>query len=241
MKPIARKTLKLNPLNAETLRTCARPYARARVFLSAILLGLLLSAFAAVSPLQADSNPSNDSASLEIFITPNFDRGVEIDTANVHLNLGSLEMGVATQTVRPATVTIVGNVLNNELELSANIVGGWNFDDNVASQETDNLQAWAVFKSAADPVMPSKAASNFDDTDDAVTPATASPTFGPARVGMQYGNGGTDDRFEDGTTDMDSLAPQIKRHLWFYFRTPSVTSVTAQQEIHFTLTVTPGP
>lgn len=213
----------------------ARTYARAQVIFAAALLAL------SAQPVFADSNPLDDSANIEILITPNFDRGVEIDTANVHMNLGNVDLGIATQTVRPATVTIVGNVLNNELNLSAVLTGGWNFDDNVASQETDALQAWVVFKATTSATVPSKSASNFDDANDAITPASPSPAFGATRVGFQNGNGGTADRFEDGVADMDSLAPGTKRHMWMYFRTPPVTSTSNQQQINFTLSVTPGP
>lgn len=207
------------------------------------LLGIVLfiagASAALATDARADFNPSNDSASLQIIITPNFDRGVEIDTANVHMNLGLLEMGASTQTVRPATVTIVGNVLGNELNLSANIVGGWTFDDDVTTLDADKLANWVVFTSASNPAAPSKSGSAFDDANDSLQ--TVGAAFGPVRVGTQNGNSGLNGRFEDGVTDMDSLVPQDKRHLWFYFRTPGTTSFTNQQEIHYTLTVTPGP
>ncbi len=234
MKQIPVNILKSTLRAMMSLRGRARPYARA----SRILTVAFLAFFSAAS-LRADFNPGNDSANLEISIIPHFDRGVEIDTATVQLNLGAVEMGASTQTVRPATVTIIGNVLNNELNLSANIVGGWTFDDDVTSTDTDKLANWIVFKSATDPAMPAKGGANFDDANDSLQSAT--PNFGPVRVGTQGGNSGLNGRFEDGVTDMDSLVPQDKRHIWFYFRTPGATSFTNQQEIHYTLTVTPGP
>ena len=193
--------------------------------------------------LRADMNPANDASNIEITILPSVDRGIMIDTASPFgmLDLGNLDMGVSTQTVYPATVTILGTVTNTELELSASINGGWKFDDNVATQEDDNLAVWSVFTSTNSSVMPTKTASKFDDAMDALSPASPSASFGSVRVGLANGDGGVNDRFEDGTTNMDSLAPGAKRLWWFYFRTPSGTNTPNAQKVTFILSVTPGP
>ena len=190
----------------------------------------------------ADLNPADDSANIQITIVPNIDRGVIIDTDTPNmLDLGDVQMGMSTQTVYPATVTILGTVTNTELELSANITGGWKFDDDVTTMEQDDLAVWCVFKATTSAVPPAKTGSNFDDAMDALSPASPSAFFGPLRVGLAGGNGGLNDRFEDGSVDMDSLAPGTKRHMWFYLRMPNQTSTANTQKITFILSVTPGP
>lgn len=204
---------------------------------------LLLTAFFSLpltTSIWADSNPANDSAGLEIKLFPSVDRGVVIDTETVNLNLGFVDMGVSTQTVSPATITIVGTIMNTELNMSALITGGWTFDEEVAeSTETDKLAAWVVFKTTTSSAVPSKSGSDFDDAQDSLNSNSA--VFGPVRVGTQGGDSGLNGRFEDGSINMDSLFPGNKRHAWIYFRTPPNTSVSTEQQIHFTLTVTPGP
>jgi hypothetical protein len=46
------------------------------------------------------------SDSLTVTITPNAFYAVDIDTDNVHLDMGTVTLGASTQTVRPSTVTI---------------------------------------------------------------------------------------------------------------------------------------
>ena len=204
-----------------------------------IFLFLALS-LALVPAVRADSNSSNDSVGITVSITPNFDRGVLIDTGAVDLNMGLVDMGASTQTVSPATVTILGTVLNTELEMSGQITGGWTFDEDVsASSETDKLAVWALFKSSASANAPSKSGSDFDDAQDSLNSITS--IFGPTRVGTANGNTGLNGRFEDGVTDMDSLRPGNKRYLWLYFKTPPYTSTVNEQKVNFTISVTPGP
>lgn len=192
-----------------------------------------------ISAVHADTNPANDSANVEITIRPSIDRGISIDTSNVNMDLGLVDMNTATQTVRPATVTILGTVTNTELNLSAQITGGWSFDDVVTTTETDKIAVWAVFKSTTSATPPAKSGSDFDDAQDALN--SGSPYFPPTRVGLAGGDTGNNDRFEDGLVNMDSLNPNTKRHLWFYLRTPLDTTTINEQRIQFMLTVVPGP
>lgn len=212
---------------------------RMNLLIHILILSLITSYWLLATVVHADHNPANDSAGIQITITPRYDRGIEIDTGTVNLNLGLMEMGVATQTVSPATVTIVGNITNTELDMSAQITGGWIFDDNVTeSTETDKLAVWAVFKTTTSTAVPTKSGSNFDDAQDSLNSGTAS--FGSVRVGTQEGDSGLNGRFEDGNVNMDSLMPETERHLWFYFKTPPITSTDNEQKIQFTLSVTPG-
>jgi len=212
--------------------------AGARRFVFALVLAAVCLLWPAAA--RADKDPSNDAAQLVVSVTPRVDRGIEIDTENVNLDMGLVNLGASTQTVRPATVTIQGNITNIELVLSAQITGGWVFDDNVtASTETDKLGVWAVLKDTTSSAVPSKSGSDFDDAQDAMESATS--VFGATRAGLPGGDTGTNDRFEDGTVNMDSLIPGTKRHLWFYFNTPPYTSTAAEQQIQFTISVTPGP
>ena len=219
----------------------ARPMLRVSAWRYFALFTLLTAYCSPLIPsVYADSNPSNDSANITLSVTPLYDSGVEIDTGSVNLNLGVSGLGGSTQTVSPATVTIVGNLTNTELNLSAQITGGWTFDENVsASTETDKLAAWSVFKSTTSAAVPSKSASHFDNAQDSLNSKTAS--FGPARAGIENGDNGNDDRFEDGNVNMDGLSPGAQRHLWFYFTTPPTTSTGNEQQIRFTLSIAPGP
>jgi hypothetical protein len=191
----------------------------------------------------ADSNPSNDTDDIEITITPNIDRGVSIDTNNVAMDLGSVDMNASTQTVRPATVTIQGTVTNTELELSAQISGGWSFEPVATSSTTDQLKVWAVFTATTVFTVPAKNNNTFDDTNDFL--GASGTSFPATRVGSASGgNGNINNSFEDNSgntfADMDALRPGMKRHLWLYFTTPPLTSTANPQSIRFYLTVKQG-
>ena len=61
------------------------------------------------------------------------------------------------------------------------------------------------------------------------------------RAGGVSGGG---NRFEQetglGNADMDAMALNTQRHVWFYLRLPNSTSVTAVQRITVTLTAVPA-
>jgi len=205
-------------------------------------LALLLGA-GAVQFAWADADPSNDSAALTITVTPNIDIGVTLDTSAVSggfLSLGSVDLYASTQTVRPATMTIVGNLATQEVNLSATLTGGWKFDVSpstwATSGETDALAAYAQFTSTTVATAPSGPAFNGAPNDALDVDATSFPS---TRCGG--GPSATGTRFEDGTTDMDNLAVGAQRHLWFYFRLPNQTSVQTQQSVKVTLTAQSNP
>ncbi len=208
-----------------------------------IFTALLLSvAFGTVSYVSADSNPSNDSAGLRISVTPNFETGIEIDTGSVNLDLGNVDMDASTQTESPATFTILGNVANVELNLAAQISGGWVFDNNqtFASTGTNQLNAWASFTSISSVTAPSQGDEYFRvGTSSGAKILSSTENFGPAAIGISGSNGLG--RFENNVTNMDTLLPGHQRHLWLYFRTPKTTSTTAQQSIQFQFSVRQGP
>ena len=93
------------------------------------LMGLLLTVMG-TDRAWAIADPTNDADSMTILITPNIDRGVSIDTANVSLDMGTLDLFSSTQTVTPATVTILGTLdsdgsetTGQELDLSLTFGG----------------------------------------------------------------------------------------------------------------------
>ena len=205
-------------------------------------LTVCYSLFAIRTPVFADSNPANDSAAFTISVTPNFDRGIEIDTGNVNLDMGTVDMNASTQTVSPATVTILGNITNTELDLSGMITGGWVFDPNqtFTSTGTNQLNVWASFTDVSSVTVPSQGDEYFRvGTSSGAKLISNTPFFGPAAIGIDGSNGLG--RFENNVTDMDALLPGTKRHLWIYLRTPPTTSATAQQSIRFTFSVRSGP
>ena len=210
--------------------------------LAAFVIGYSLFVFSA--PLRADSNPGNDAGALQVHVTPNVERGVEIDTSTVNLNFGEVEMGATVQTVSPATVTITGNVTNTELDLSAQIIGGWVFDSaqTFTSTGTNQLGAWATFTSLSSAAVPLQGDEYFRvGTSSGAKITYSTHIFNSQRVGVPGVNGiGRFESNADGA-NMDSLVPGDKRHLWFFFRTPQTTSVTNEQQIQFTLSVSPGP
>ena len=198
-------------------------------------IGMMVVGGLKVSARAADANVLNDTATILVTITPNVDRGVTIDTMNVTLNLGAVTLGNSTQTVQPSTVTITGSMSNTELDLNAQITGGWNFEPTAGASNTNGLKTWVVFTNTAQLTAPSKAGDLFDDTNDFL--ASATNNFADTRIGGTAGNGAA---FEDGVVDMDALNPGMKRHMWMYFTTPSVTDTSSDQQIRFYLTVKQG-
>ncbi|MFH1725546.1 MAG: hypothetical protein ABII00_13135 [Elusimicrobiota bacterium] len=197
------------------------------------LMGLMLGY---AGNVWADANLTNDTDQVIITITPNIDRGVEIDTATVVLNLGSLDLYASTQTVSPATVTILGTLSGQELDLTGAITSGgtpWTFDasptTDQTSGETDKLAAYVLF---GDTPWTSAAPGAADFAD--VT-AAASYISGTQRAGSNSGDG-TKYEWQTDTVDMDNKAPNDQVHMWLFFRLPNWTSTASDQNVTFTLT-----
>jgi hypothetical protein len=197
-----------------------------RLSLSAALLALSLLA----SPALADPNPGNDSDALTIRITPAADLGVMVDTANVTLDF-TMDMGATAYTLLPATVTIVGNITPQELDLqgaNSSVDPGWALDaDETAA--IDELQLYALF-SVDRSSRPAEG--DFAGAKNLITGALK-------RAGTANG-AAADQNFENnsmsGGADMDSLPLGGQRQLWLRLDAPPYTSTTSEQS--FTVTVT---
>lgn len=187
----------------------------------------------------SDALSTNNVAGLTVRITPNVDRGIQISSApGGFLQLGSVDLGVSTFTVNPATITIMGNVSTTELDLGATIfatVGNasWNFD-NSSTTAADLLATWAVFSGIGISSRPSQ---NEFTVSNATVTTTMVGSGNEARIGGTSGNG---TRFEGPWTgsDMDSMPISTQRHLWIQVKTPASTSITGEQNINFNLNVT---
>ncbi len=207
--------------------------------LSGLLAVMLVS-----MPVAAQTDDQN-SDSITIRITPNIDFGVDIDSGTPMesggglIDLGSVDLYVATQTVRPATVTILGNLASagantgQELDVSGQILGagGWSFDLTpstwATSGENDALATYIMFSDTSLSLAP-------DGDDFAAAGNEADFTGTTLRAGGAGAtNGG---KFELGATEMDDLSPNDERHMWFFFRLPNNTSNGNANDIQITLT-----
>lgn len=184
---------------------------------------------------------------LTISITPNAFYAVDIDTTNIanQMNLGVINLGASTQTVRPSTVTIQSTFATTDLKLQGGIGSSgtpWTFDDDTASSDTDKLAAWATFTSVARSSAPTQTGDYFSGT---VAGASGSDVIDAAN--RYVGDSGTQlttNLFETNSgfdsKNMDALPPipdpNGRAHLWLYFRLPSATTSINAQNITITLT-----
>ena len=193
----------------------------------------------------SDIISSNNAAGLVVRITPNADRGVTISSGNVGLDLGYVDLGASTQTVRPATVTINGNMIDTELDLAASISGGWVFDNSQTFTSTgaNQLNTWVTFTSISTGIAPAQDEEYFRvGTSSGAKLISTTPTFAATAVGLSGTTGiGRFESNEGASGDMDSMAPGSVRHMFTYFRLPPATSLTASQDVNFTLSVRAGP
>ncbi len=178
-----------------------------------------------------DAVSSNSVSALTVRITPNVDRGVEISSGDVNLDMGNLDLNASTYTVKPATITILGTISTTELTLSAAITGGWSFDSTPNTAESDKIAVWPLFTGVNFSSVPLS-------TDFEIYNATiASDTSSQSATDVGDASG----RYEGGWSgsDMDALAPGASRHLWVRMRSPSATTVTTEQTIMIELAVEP--
>jgi len=213
-----------------------------------LALGLLVMNAA---PVHADYDTSNDSAAIVIRIRPNVDRSVTISTGNVGMDLGYVGMNGSTWTINPATVTVGGSIGNTELNISADITGGWVFNNFQTYESTagseNQLNAWVQFTGVSTGIAPAQGDEYFRtgaSTGTKITSLTHIYLGTPVGLAGSSGIG----RFENfagsaGPTDadMDSMNPTSVRHMFAYFKLPPVTTVSTDQDIHYTLTVRQGP
>jgi hypothetical protein len=205
-----------------------------RAYLGAIL-GLALSQGALAAP----------SDSLTVTITPNAGYAVDVDTTGVVLNLGTIDLGNSTQTVKPATVTVQSSLSQTDLTLTGAMVsGGWTFDANTATNETDALKAWAVFTDTSVAAAPTQGAGGaFSGT---VPDATGSDVVSTSAIDVgTAANSDLQMVLTSGTAGyktMEDLPPSgvdlpaSRSHLWLYFTLPPATTNATAKEIQFTVT-----
>ncbi len=204
----------------------------AKGLLAAFMRGLAALAAAAflALPAAADSFPGNDSDSIVIHITPGVDLGVEIDTANVTLDF-TMAMGATSYTLTPATVTVLGNITPQELDVQGgNGASSWS----LAANETpaiDVVRLYTLFSVARDS---HPAEGDFSGAKNLVT-------TGVKRAGKASGSAASQN-FENnsmsGGADMDNLPLGAQRQMWLRVDAPPETSVTTQQQFTVTLTAT---
>ncbi len=182
--------------------------------------------------------------SLTVTITPNGYYSVDIDTANVALDLGVVDLAASTATVQPSTVTVLSSFATTDLQLQGFIDSAgtdWTFDADTTSNELDSLQAWGVFTTIAHTTAPAQSGGYFSGTQPGVNNSDVISNTN-RYVGTQ---GGVTNQFEaasgeHGFKDMDALAPSpdplATSLLWLRFRLPSNTTTTNPQNIMIVLT-----
>lgn len=181
------------------------------------------------------------SDALTVTVRPNAYYAVDIDTANVALDLGTVALAASTGTVRPSTVTIESTYAMTDLKIQGWIASAgtaWTFDDDTTGGEVDRVAAWAVFTSTLQAATPDQTGGFFNGTaagqsDSDVIDATS------RYIGTSSGDG-TVDLFEAvgeaNFKDMDALPVNAQAHLWLRFRLPSATTTNDPQAITVTLT-----
>ena len=177
------------------------------------------------------------SDALTITITPNAFYAVDIDTDNVHLDMGTVTLGASTQTVRPSTVTIQSSYATTDLQLQGAISGGWTFDANTASNEADALAVWATF---TDVTRTSAPVAGVNDYFAGTVPGAAGSDAVDTSNRYVGTGGGSTNAFENNAdfdpVDMDARAPNFESHLWLNFRLPDTTSTNTAKNITIILT-----
>jgi hypothetical protein len=185
--------------------------------------------------------------SLTVTITPNAAYSVDIDTALVVLNLGTVGLSASTFTVSPATVQVNSSYAATDLTIAAAVLsGGWTLDADTSNSENDALKAWAVFTdtSATNAATVAAAGGAFSGT---VPGANGSDVLGTA-AGLGVGTeGGGDLQYvltagAAGHKTMDALptntvdAAASRAHLWLKFTLPPTTTALTAKTIQVTVT-----
>ena len=183
--------------------------------------------------------------SLTVTITPNAFYSVTITTPSAaQMDLGSVDLGASTWTVRPATVTINSSYAGTDLKLQGGVSGGWAFDGNTATSEADSLQAWAVFTDTSVGGVPSQSGGYFSGT----TPGADDSDVVDSATNRDVGVNGASLRHfvalaaETGYKSMENIPNSTidlnasKAHLWLRFKLPNSTTTRTHKNIMITLT-----
>jgi hypothetical protein len=204
----------------------------------------LLIALAIGMGLAASSHAVGSSDTITVTIRPNAYYAVTITTGDVVMDLGTVNLGASTQTVRPATVTVQSTYASTDLMLRGDIqspgAGDWTFDASSASLNANELAAWATFTSLARTSAPAQTGSYFNCETLAGTDCDLIAAAN-RYVGSSAGNSTSDLYEATGEADdfeMDSLSVNEQSHLWLYFRLPSASDDNDPQYVTITLTGT---
>ena len=193
---------------------------------------LLVPLLASLSGVAFAEDPANNSDAVTVRITPIIDMGVEIDTDTAQLDF-TMDLGATQFMTMPATVTVVGNIKPQELDVSAVNVSAlpvWTLDTDESSW-LDQLQLYALF-SVGRSTHPLE--SEFSGVKNLLTGAAK-------RVGTSGGsgaNGNFENNVMAGGADMDGMNVGDVRQMWLRIDAPPQTSTATDQYIQVTLTAT---
>jgi hypothetical protein len=218
--------------------------------MKAVGLLLAMSLLALWGAQTARAADEQNSDSLTITITPTTDLGVDVDTTTTRFTLTdtpgtmalTMQLNDKAYFVSPATVTILGNYNNQEVQLSAVALNSWTVDTDEVD-EADQVQLYALF--AADKgAHPTDA--DFDQgTDGRHQVKGAAKMAGETVVGVEN-NDLTGNQFEiaDASmaqgTDMDNLAVGAVKQLWLRVNTPLTSTTEEAVSVTITLTAMTG-
>lgn len=220
--------------------------------LTGALLSAALMLLGAYGARAADTNPLNDSDTLMITITPATDLGVDVDTATTRFSETdtpgtmslSLALGATAYFVSPATVTILGNFNNQEVQLQAAALNNWTVDtDQVA--KANAVQLFALFGS--DVGMTAHPSEAEFDSDSGRHQVTGTPQVaGQITTDEAASTIRNSNRYEinDGSMtgwgEMDNLTVGALRQLWLRVDAPPQSSYSGDQRVQVTLTAVSG-
>ncbi len=193
----------------------------------------LMSATAA----RADANPANDSGTFTIRITPNVDLGVTVDTTGAawegSSNLDMTQtLGSDVRLLTPVSITMAGNLNNQELTLTGAALNTWTLDTD-ESDESDKLRLYAMFGKS--PVTTPLAVGDYAGAQNLITTVAT-------RAGQPQADEGGDTNHvyelplaHGEYADVDGMTATATRKLWLRSSTPSTSSTEGQAA--FTITV----
>lgn len=206
---------------------------RAAAWLFGAALGLALAGRAAAQVSDKDA--------LTVTITPNAYYAVTVTTgAAAYLNLGLVNLAASTYTAHPATVTITSTYAGTDLRLQGVMLSGnWLFDADTTTNESDRLQAWALFTDTG-----TAAGVPADAFFTGTAPTANNSDVFDATDRHVDDNGGSTDRFVltagdanyKSMEDLPNTGGAASSHLWFKFRLPSATTSTGAHGIQVVLT-----
>ena len=174
-------------------------------------------------PAQA-ADPDSDALTITITIAGT-DFGLDITTQPTAGQTSiTLSVGATDFMTIPSTVTILGNVSDQEINVLGTDLDSWTLDTNETAGPQDALQLYALFSGvvrSTNPVL-----GDFDGAANLVT--TVSSRAGIAPNGSEPGDGNYEtETLGPGTAsdhNVDGLAVGALRHLWFRMDAPPTTS-----------------